>query len=318
VNSSDPTLQPIWAASSDARELWSIVALLAVIGIGLVMLAVAVYRVTRPDRELLAPLEVMGRRKWRNSDPVWQRRELDAVRPPDAEPLSPAPLTPVPVEGFEAGPQAPGFDDLHGDGELGPDELFDVGVDAGLVGLPGGEVFDSDPTPPSTEVPVLVAAPARGDLSLAQLGMNWNPPSIDAPSADVADREHADETAVRATVEGAGAPEPGAAASADASGDVPPADEPGDRADDASVVGESAEGVGDDEIADSSGIGESATGADETVDGSTAGESGNGAGDDDAADTAGDPELASAPPGDSPDDDETDPVVGDGATDTVR
>src|SRR5687768_4242899 len=119
------------AASSDARELWSIVALLVVLGVGLVMLAVAVYRVTRPDHELLAPLEVMGRRKWRDSDPVWQRRELDAVRPSAAEPLAPARFTPVPLEGFEEGPEAPGFDDLHGDHELGLEELFDVGADAG-------------------------------------------------------------------------------------------------------------------------------------------------------------------------------------------
>jgi hypothetical protein len=138
---------------------------------------VAVFRVTRPDRELLAPLEVMGRRKWRNADPVWQRRELDAVRPEGAEPLSPTRLRPVPLEGFEAGPTAPGFDDLHGDGELGPDELVDVGVDAGLVGLPGGEVFDPDPTPPSNEVPVIVVEAARGDLSLAQLGIDWRPPA---------------------------------------------------------------------------------------------------------------------------------------------
>ena len=107
VNRSTLTVQPVLAASSDTRELWSIVTLLAVIGVGLVMLAVAVFRLTRPDRELLAPLEVMGRRKWRNSDPVWQRRELDAVRPPAAQPLSPARLTPEPLPGFEAGPAAP-------------------------------------------------------------------------------------------------------------------------------------------------------------------------------------------------------------------
>ena len=177
VNRSTLTLQPVVAASDDARQLWSIVALLIVLGIGLVMLAVAVFRVTRPDRELLAPLEVMGRRKWRNADPVWQRRELDAVRPPGAEPLSPTRLRPVPLEGFDAGPTAPGFDDLHGDDELAPDELVDVGVDAGLVGLPGGEVFDPDPTPPSNEVPAIVVREARGDLSLAQLSIDWSPPA---------------------------------------------------------------------------------------------------------------------------------------------
>lgn len=158
------------AASDDAFELWSIVALLAVVGIGLAMLAVYAFKATRPDRELLAPLEVMGRRKWRRSDPVWQRRELDAVRPPDAQPLVPAPAVPVPLEGFEEGPAAGGFDDL--------DPLADVesGVDHDLTELPGGVVFDADPTPPSGEVPVVVAV-ATDESSLAELGIDWRPPA---------------------------------------------------------------------------------------------------------------------------------------------
>jgi hypothetical protein len=185
VNHSTLILQPVVAASDDARELWSIVAVLIVLGIGLVILAVAVFRVTRPDRELLAPLEVMGRRKWRSADPVWQRRELDAVRPPGAEPLSPTRVRPVPLAGFDTGSTAPGFDDSHGDDELGPDELVDVGIDAGLVGLPGGEVFDPDPTPPSTEVPVIAIEDAGGDLSLAQLGVGWSAPVPEDLTADV-------------------------------------------------------------------------------------------------------------------------------------
>jgi hypothetical protein len=203
VNRSTLTLHPVVAASDDARQLWSIVALLAVLGIALVMLAVAVFRVTRPDRELLAPLEVMGRRKWRNADPVWQRRELDAVRPEGAVPLSPTRLRPVPLEGFEAGPTAPGFDDLHGDDEPGTDELFDVGVDSGLAGLSGGAAFDPDPTPPSNEVPAIVVGEARGDLSLAQLSVDWSAPApedltvaADAPllavDGDVVDDEATD------------------------------------------------------------------------------------------------------------------------------
>lgn len=160
------------AGSDDARALWSIVALLGVIGVALVMLAVAVVKATRPDRELLAPLEVMGRRKWRRSDPVWQRRELDAVRPPDAVPLSPAPAVPVRLEGFDEGPQAGGFADLADD---------DGGVAADLVELPGGGVIDTDPTPPSGEVPVVRAdgAPA---LPVRRAGEHWNAPAAtDAP-----------------------------------------------------------------------------------------------------------------------------------------
>ena len=96
-----PTVRPVVASASVAgalgsvgdpdgtRAVTSIVALLAVLGIGLVMLAVWLFRVTRPDPEVLAPLEVMGERKWRRADPVWQRRRLDEVRPDGAEPLQP-------------------------------------------------------------------------------------------------------------------------------------------------------------------------------------------------------------------------------------
>jgi uncharacterized protein HemX len=47
------------------RTVTAIVALLVVIGIGLVMLAIWLFRVTRPDPELLAPLEIMSERRWR-------------------------------------------------------------------------------------------------------------------------------------------------------------------------------------------------------------------------------------------------------------
>ena len=95
------------------RTISSIVALLVVLGIGLVMLAVWLFKLTRPDKELLAPLEVMGERKWRRADPVWQRRRLDEVRPPTAQPLQPSAAPPDLDEAFDRGPSASGFDDLH-------------------------------------------------------------------------------------------------------------------------------------------------------------------------------------------------------------
>src|SRR5687768_18227228 len=77
------------------------------------MLAVWLFKTTRPDPELLAPLDVMGERKWRRADPVWQRRRLDEVRPPEARPLSPSVAPPEFDEAFDQGPTASGFDDLH-------------------------------------------------------------------------------------------------------------------------------------------------------------------------------------------------------------
>jgi hypothetical protein len=97
------------------RTITSIVALLVVLGVGLVMLAIWLFRVTRPDDELLAPLEVMGERKWRRADPVWQRRRLDEVRPEGAQPLQPSAAPPDLDEAFDQGPAASGFDDLHDD-----------------------------------------------------------------------------------------------------------------------------------------------------------------------------------------------------------
>lgn len=104
------------------RTVTSIVALLVALGLALAMIAVWLWRITRPDPELLAPLEVMGERKWRRADPVAQRRTLDAVRPDGAEPLTPSAAPPTIDEAFEAGPAAPGFDDLHDDGSEPPDE----------------------------------------------------------------------------------------------------------------------------------------------------------------------------------------------------
>lgn len=97
------------------RTVWAIVALLVVMGLGLVMLAFWLRRSTRPDPEFLAPLELMGERAWRRGDPVWQRRRLDEVRPEGAEPLRRAAAPPRLDESFDAGPSIAGFDDLHDD-----------------------------------------------------------------------------------------------------------------------------------------------------------------------------------------------------------
>jgi hypothetical protein len=97
------------------RAVTAIIALLVVLGIVLVMVAVWLVRSTRPDPEVLAPLEVMGDRSWRRADPVWQRRKLDAVRPDGAEPLLPSVAPPDLDEAFDLGPAASGFDDLHDD-----------------------------------------------------------------------------------------------------------------------------------------------------------------------------------------------------------
>ena len=105
------------------RTVWAIVALLVVMGVGLVMVAFWLRRSTRPDPEFLAPLELMGDRAWRRGDPVWQRRRLDDVRPQGAAPLRRSAAPPRLDESFDAGPTGDGFDDLHEDAPVDGDEV---------------------------------------------------------------------------------------------------------------------------------------------------------------------------------------------------
>jgi hypothetical protein len=116
------------------RTITSIVLLLTVLGIALLMLAIWLFRLTRPDKELLAPLEVMGERKWRRADPVWQRRRLDEVRPSEAQPLQPSAAPPDFDEAFfEQRPAAGGFadlhDDAHRDAERSPEVVAPLAAD---------------------------------------------------------------------------------------------------------------------------------------------------------------------------------------------
>jgi hypothetical protein len=94
------------------RTVYATILLLVALGLALIMLAVWLVRNTRPDPDVLAPLERMGERKWRSADPVWQHRSLDEVRPREAKPLEPSSAPPATDAEFERGPQPIGFDDL--------------------------------------------------------------------------------------------------------------------------------------------------------------------------------------------------------------
>ncbi len=140
--------------SDDTRTVMAIVVLLAVVGVGLAMLAMWVFRVTRPDRGLLAPLEVMGDRTWRRGDPVWQRRRLDEVRPADAAPFRPAAAPPAIDESYDAGPTAPGFEDLNDPADDGDDSH----AAPALPLAPAEEIDDEDIT-------VATGVPTEGDAA---------------------------------------------------------------------------------------------------------------------------------------------------------
>ena len=66
--------------TASTRRVQLIAGGLAVLGIGLIGITVWFWRSTRPDPESLAPLEMMGRRRWRRLDTIEQRHRLDAVR----------------------------------------------------------------------------------------------------------------------------------------------------------------------------------------------------------------------------------------------
>lgn len=147
------------------RTVTSLIALLVALGLALVMVAVWLFRRTRPDHELLAPLEVMGERTWRRLDPVGQRRRLDELRPDGATPLTPSAAPPDLDDAFEAGPLASGFDDLHGDDDA--------------ASLPTAEPGAAMPAP-MTETPKQIERP-----DLDQFDREIDPELLAAASAEL-------------------------------------------------------------------------------------------------------------------------------------
>jgi hypothetical protein len=95
-----------------SRIVYAMVIGLVVIGVVLVLLGVWLVRQTRPDLDVLAPLERMGDGDWKKRDPSTQRRMLDEVRPEGAEPLTPEPKPPPIDADFEADHPVASFSDL--------------------------------------------------------------------------------------------------------------------------------------------------------------------------------------------------------------
>jgi len=107
-----PAVTPVAAAVTGVRDpgstrvVYAVVIGLALLGLAMVALTVWLVRATRPDPELLAPLEAIQSRRWRRLDPAGRRRLLDEVRPRDADPVDRAPAVPRPdAEFVEAPPE---------------------------------------------------------------------------------------------------------------------------------------------------------------------------------------------------------------------
>ncbi len=115
------------------RVVYAIVVALALLGIGLAVFAWWLMRVTRPDPELLAPLEAMQSRRWQRLDPAGRRRLLDDVRPDGADPVDPAPAAPEPDDEFTDVPEPRDVRELA-DADADADTARPGGV-VGEVGL---------------------------------------------------------------------------------------------------------------------------------------------------------------------------------------
>jgi hypothetical protein len=172
---------------------------LALIGVMFVLLAVWVIRQTRVDLEALAPLERMGDRDWRKSDPASQRRSLDEARPEGAQPLQSEPHRPrVDTEFEQSDRPIQSFDDLTSSDQEGADptptgsaapdldgeEPTSDGVDSELqldagVEAEGEESEDSE----ATDADAAEAAEAA-EADAAETDANSDADSDDQPDAD--------------------------------------------------------------------------------------------------------------------------------------
>lgn len=227
------------------RTVYAVIALLAVIGIVMVMLAVWLIRTTRRDLEVLGPLERMADRKWRRADVVVQRRLLEEVRPPGARPLRPVPPPPRTDTSFGQVSSVIGFDDLR-------DEL--IASDVQFPPGSGVEVLPPLAPPPADAEPADLAAPSddvdRPEEPAAPdpLMVVLAPPTgaaVDAPppepKPDVVEANEAEPDA-----DDVADADDGADAAVDAAVDAASADHDGVEADDAVADG----AVADPDVAD--------------------------------------------------------------------
>ena len=279
------------------RTMYATILLLVAIGFALILLAVWLLRTTRPDPEVLAPLERMSERKWRRADPMWQRRHLDELRPSGAEPLEPASAPPATDAEFERGPQAGGFDDLVASGTAS------VAVASGLPAPSEGEVAVDSPIEiggpgAAAEGHEVAVVPADNDRIDDVASSNESVGGEEVPPGE----DDGDDTTP------AGAGDDTTAAGADDEGDDTTAADSDDEGDDTTAAGADDEGD-DTTAADSDDEGDDTTAADSDDEGddATAADSddeGDEGDDTTAADADGDGDDTAAAGADDEDDDD--------------
>ena len=179
-----------------SRLVYAMVIGLVVVGVGLTVLAVWILRRTKPDLEVLAPLERMGDSDWKKRDPSTQRRMLDEVRPDGAEPLaSEPPPPPIDADFEQADHPVASFSDLGpGLGGVAPDmapgEL--VADEAGADPVDQDEPADQDDD--AEDDPVDQDEPADQDDDAEDDPADQNDPDDDAED-EPADQDNPDDPA---------------------------------------------------------------------------------------------------------------------------
>lgn len=175
--------------SSSDLGVYTVIGALMLVGVVLILIAAWLVRATKPEMELLAPLERMSDRSWRKLDPEVRRQELDSLRPDGARPVDrssgvdPEPDTPEPGT-RESG--TPAVDDVD------PNEAENAG--------PASSASESASTAPS--VPAPSNDPGAGDDTaensppdLLDLDVEPIPSHADGPPALDTDDVDADDDA---------------------------------------------------------------------------------------------------------------------------
>ncbi len=192
---------------SATRTVYVTVILLVVLGFALAALAVWLWRRTRPEPQLLAPLEEMATRGWRKQDPAGQRRALDASRPAGARPVRREAAVPVVDSEFAAERPVVGFDDLaevrasaSPEDDVEPDDELestdgvesdataDLEVDGGAIEIGDSVVRDASDDE-VTDEPIERDDADLDDADLDDAAESVEPDSAVDPEANVADTD---------------------------------------------------------------------------------------------------------------------------------
>lgn len=183
------------------QTVYTTIVVLVVLGIVLVALAFWVFRRTRPEAELLAPLEIMQTREWRKLSPAAQRRLLDELRPAGAIPLHREASQPAVDTSFATVAPVSSFDDLS-DVETGGGKVASDDPEPDGAGEPGVADLDeaveserpTDAADESDESDGLVDGEAEADdPESARRNDTGEGPVVDEPDADEPDTDEPDE-----------------------------------------------------------------------------------------------------------------------------